>query len=61
MHIFPFWQTASNSKYGEIIGVGKCTLISHSGISVIGSIQIHEQNNSIATGPLYVHSEFEVI
>ena len=33
-----FWQTASNSMYGNIIGVnqvGKCTLTLHSGIPVM--------------------------
>ena len=71
MHIFPldlrqcFWQTASNSLYGEIIGAnraGKCAVTSHSGISITDRITIiNEQNKSIATGPLYEQAEFKAI
>ena len=62
MHIFLvvlchlFRQTTSDSMYGDIIGanrVGKCTLTSHRGISVMDRVKINEQNKSIATGPLY--------
>ena len=40
---------------------GKCTLTSHSGISVTDRIKNYEQNISIATGPFYIHSKFEAI
>ena len=70
MHIFPvvsrqsFWQTASNSMYGVIIGTnraGKCALTSHNGISVMDKIKINEQNKSIVAGPLYKQAESKAI
>ena len=33
----------------------------HSCISVTDRVKINELNTSIATGPLYVHTEFEAI
>ena len=59
-----FWQTASSSMYGEIIDAnqaGKYTLTLHSGIFVMDNIKFNKQNNSVATEPLYVHSEFEAM
>ena len=50
--------------WGNIIGTnraGKCSLTLHSGISITDKVKINEQNKSIATGPLYVHTKFEVI
>ena len=50
--------------YREIMGVNrarKCTLTSHSSISITDRIKINEQNKSIATGTLYEKTEFEVI
>ena len=41
--------------------VGKCAYNLHSRISVTDKVKNNEQNKSIATGPLYLHSEFEVI
>ena len=38
---------------------GKCALTLHSCISVTDKLKINELNTSIATGPLYVHTEFE--
>ena len=38
---------------------GKCALTLHSCISVTDRVKIDELNTSIATGPLYVHTEFE--
>ena len=40
---------------------GKCALTSHSCISVMDKVKINEQNKSIATGLLYVHTKFEAI
>ena len=40
---------------------GKCALTLHSCISVTDRVKINELNTSIATGPLYVHTEFEAI
>ena len=40
---------------------GKCALPLHSCISVTDTIKINELNTSVATGPLYVHIEFEAI
>ena len=40
---------------------GKCALTLHSRISVTDKVKINELNTSIATGPLYVHTEFEAI
>ena len=37
----------------------KCALTLHSCISVTDNIKIGEPKKSIATGPLYVHTEFE--
>ena len=33
----------------------------HSCISVTDNLKINESKNSIATGPLYVHTEFETL
>ena len=40
---------------------GNCALTLHSCISVTDRVQINELNTSIATGPLYVRTEFEAI
>ena len=40
---------------------GKCALTLHSCISVTDRLNINGLNTSIATGPLYVHIEFEAI
>ena len=42
---------------------GKCALTLHSCISVTDGVKINELNTSIAiaTGPLYVQTEFEAI
>ena len=40
---------------------GKCALTLHSCISVTDRVKINEPNTSIATGPLYGHTEFEAI
>ena len=40
---------------------GKCALTLHSCISVTDRVKIDELNTSIATGLLYVHTEFEAI
>ena len=40
---------------------GKCALTLHSGIPVTDRVKINELNTSIATGSLYVHTEFEAI
>ena len=40
---------------------GKCALTLHSCISVTDEVKINELNTSIATGPLYAHTEFEAI
>ena len=40
---------------------GKCALTLHSCISVTDGVKINELNTSIATGPLYVRTEFEAI
>ena len=40
---------------------GKCPLTLLSCISVTDRVKINELNISIATGPLYVHTEFEAI
>ena len=37
----------------------KCALTLHSCISVTDNIKISELKKSIATGPLYIHTEFE--
>ena len=39
----------------------KCVLPLHSCISVTDRVKINELNKSIATGPLYVHTEFKAI
>ena len=41
----------------EIENGGKCALTLHSCISVTDEVKIKEQNTSIATGPLYLHTE----
>ena len=71
MHIFLLdsRQTASNSfnvwgSQYKIIGTNraeKCAYNLHSCISAMDKVKINEQNKSIATGPLYLHSEFEAI
>ena len=56
--------TLNSMRFAKMIGAkrpGKCALTSHSGISVTDKIKINKQNKSIATEPLYVHSEFEAI
>ena len=40
---------------------GKCALTLHSCVSVTDRVKINELNTSIATGPVYVHTEFEAI
>ena len=40
---------------------GQCALTLHSGIPVTDRVKINELNTSIATGSLYVHTEFEAI
>ena len=40
---------------------GKYALNLHSCISVTDRVKFKEQNNSIAAGPLYVHTKFETI
>ena len=40
---------------------GKCALTLHSCISVTDRVKINELNTSLATGPLYVHTECEAI
>ena len=40
---------------------GKCALTLHSCISVTDGVKINELNISIATGPLYRHTEFGAI
>ena len=40
---------------------GNVALTLHSCISVTDRVKINELNTSIATGPLYVHTEFEAI
>ena len=39
----------------------KCALTLHRYISVTDKVKINEKNNSIVTGPLYVHTEFKMI
>ena len=39
----------------------KCALTLHRYISVTDKVKINEKNNSIVTGPLYVHTEFKTI
>ena len=39
----------------------KCALTLHSCISVTDEVKINEQNKSIATGPLYLYTEFDAI
>ena len=65
MHIFPAQFHQNFPPYIElgavakIIGAkrpGKCASTSHSSISVMDKAKINEQNNSIATGPLYVYT-----
>ena len=46
-----------------MIGVkrpSKCALTLHSGVSVMDKVKINEQNYSIATGPYYLHTKFEM-
>ena len=40
---------------------GKCALPLPSCISMTDKVKIYELNTSIATGPLYVNTEFEAI
>ena len=40
---------------------GKCALTLHNCIFVQDRVKINEMNTSIATGPLYVRTEFEAI
>ena len=40
---------------------GKCALTLHSCISVTDGVKVNELDTSIATGPLYVHTEFKAI
>ena len=46
---------------GTRVACGKCALTLHSCISVTDRVKINELNTSIATGPLYVHTEFKAI
>ena len=39
----------------------KCALTLHRYISVTDKVKINEKNNSIVTGPLYVHTDFKTI
>ena len=41
--------------------LGKCASNSHSSISKMDKAKINKQNKSTATGPLYVHTEFDMI
>ena len=42
-------------------GAGKCAITLHRCITVMDKVTINKQNLSLATGPLYVHIEYEVI
>ena len=53
------WENGVHAKMVQ--SSGKCALTLHSCISVTDRVKINELNTSIATGPLYVHTEFEVI
>ena len=39
----------------------KCTLTSHSFISITHKLKINEQNRSMVTGPLYVHTDLNTL
>ena len=57
-------SSLNRTQFAKIIGAkrpGKCALILHSCISVTDRIKINERNKSIAIGPLYIHTKFEVI
>ena len=53
------WNTGCMQKMVQ--SSGRCALTLHSCISVTDRVKINELNTSIATGPLYVHTEFEAI
>ena len=65
------WRMGGTKKVIEIycgLGAGcmcesswKCALTLHRYISVTDKVKINEKNTSIATGPLYVHTEFKTI
>ena len=48
------WENGTHTIMGR-----KCALTLHSCISVTDNIKISELKKSIATGPLYIHTEFE--
>ena len=64
MHIFPLDSAKISTRFAKMIGAkrpGKCASTSHSSIFVMDKAKTNEQNKSIATGPLYVHTEFDTI
>ena len=55
------WENGTRLHAKMVQSSGKCALTLHSCISVTDRVKINELNTSIATGPLYVHTEFEAI
>ena len=55
------WENGTLVHSKMVQSSGKCALTLHSCISVTDRVKINELNTSIATGPLYVHTEFEAI
>ena len=56
------WENGTRGLHAKMVqSSGKCALTLHSCISVTDRVKINELNTSIATGPLYVHTEFEAI
>ena len=55
------WENGTRVACKNVQSSGKCALTLHSCISVTDRVKINELNTSIATGPLYVHTEFEAI
>ena len=54
------WENGTRVAYNNgAHRARKCALTLHSCISVTDNIKISEPKESIMTGPLYVHTEFE--
>ena len=56
------WENGTHGLHAIMVqSSGKCALTLHSCIFVTDRVKINELNTSIATGFLYVHTEFEAI
>ena len=68
LHHVLIWSFCTN-HFGQLNVWGKSlaqikwetTLTLHNSISIMDKVKINEQNNSIATGPFNIHTEFETI